>query len=122
MRRGQQTFRAALLTAYSSTCAVTRSAVAPVLEAAHIAPCRGALTNDPRNGLLLRADVHTLFDLHLLTILPVGVVRTSPKLEGCEYEDLNERMIHRPTSSGLRPDPARLSVHNAACAWLDQGL
>lgn len=59
---------------------MSRCSLTPVLGAAHIAPYRGELTNKPRNGLLLRADLHTLFDLQLLTVLPVGVVRTSPEL------------------------------------------
>jgi hypothetical protein len=44
--------------------------VAAVLEAAHIDPYRGEGNNHPGNGLLLRADIHTLFDLNLLGIEP----------------------------------------------------
>ncbi|MEO2018753.1 MAG: HNH endonuclease signature motif containing protein [Fuerstiella sp.] len=41
-----------------------------VLEAAHIRPYRRPEDNDVQNGLLLRADIHTLFDLNLLGIEP----------------------------------------------------
>jgi hypothetical protein len=49
---------------------MTGCKVLDVLEAAHIKPYRGANDNHPENGLLLRADVHTLFDLNLLGIEP----------------------------------------------------
>lgn len=118
VRRGQRRFRAELLRAYAGTCAITRSTAVPALEAAHIEPYRGTPTNDLRNGLLLRADVHTLFDLQLVTVLPVGVIRVSPTLEGSEYEDLDERMARLPEVAGDRPAQLALSRHNEACTWL----
>lgn len=69
-RRGQPQFRASVLAAYRNRCAVTKCSVVKVLEAAHIAPYNGEQTNDPRNGLLLRADIHLLFDLDLIGINP----------------------------------------------------
>jgi hypothetical protein len=41
-----------------------------VVEAAHISPYRGEEDNHVENGLLLRSDIHTLFDLDLLGINP----------------------------------------------------
>jgi len=69
-RRGQQQFRDALCERYRDRCLVTGCEVLAVLEAAHISPYRGEGDNHPANGLLLRADVHTLFDLDLLGIDP----------------------------------------------------
>jgi putative restriction endonuclease len=69
-RRGQQQFRDALRKRYSNHCVVTGCEVLAVLEAAHINPYRGENDNHPKNGLLLRADIHTLFDLDLLAIEP----------------------------------------------------
>jgi hypothetical protein len=69
-RRGQQQFRDALLQMYKKRCLVTGCEVVAVLEAAHIDPYRGQDNNHPQNGLLLRADIHTLFDLDLLGIEP----------------------------------------------------
>ncbi len=43
------------------------------VEAAHIRPYRGEEDNHIENGLLLRADIHTLFDLDLLGINPDGL-------------------------------------------------
>ncbi len=69
-RRGQQQFRNALRARYGDRCLVTGCEVLAVLEAAHISPYRGEDDNNPANGLLLRSDIHTLFDLDLLGIEP----------------------------------------------------
>lgn len=69
-RRGQTKFRNALIKRYGSRCVVTGCGVLEILEAAHITPYRGEAYNDPSNGLLLRADIHTLFDLNLMWIEP----------------------------------------------------
>lgn len=68
IRRGQKQFRDALIEAYNGKCAITGSSTIGVLEAAHIMPYNGNKTNHTQNGLLLRSDLHTLFDLGLLTI------------------------------------------------------
>jgi hypothetical protein len=69
-RRGQRPFRDALRKRYGDRCLVTGCEVLAVLEAAHIKPYRGEDDNHPENGLLLRADIHTLFDLDLIGIEP----------------------------------------------------
>lgn len=69
-RRGQPQFREALLRRFERHCAITGCGLVDVLEAAHIDPYRGDGNNHPGNGLLLRADIHTLFDLDLLGIEP----------------------------------------------------
>src|SRR5262249_37425762 len=51
-------------------CLVTGCEVLAVLEAAHIRTYPGEDDNDPANGLLLRSDIHTWFDLDLLGIEP----------------------------------------------------
>jgi predicted restriction endonuclease len=53
--------------------------VLDALEAAHIKPYRGESDNHPENGLLLRADIHTLFDLNLIGIEPKGLQITISK-------------------------------------------
>jgi len=69
-RRGGREFRDNVIKRYGAQCLVTGSKILHILEAAHICPYRGEKDNDVTNGLLLRADVHTLFDLHLLGIRP----------------------------------------------------
>lgn len=68
LRQGQPAFRAALMKAYNRRCAITGCNVEAVLEAAHISPYDGKKTNHVTNGLLLRADIHTLFDRGLIKV------------------------------------------------------
>lgn len=70
IRPGQGNFRAALLDWYGGECCISGCTVDTLLEAAHIIPYRGDQTNDVSNGLLLRVDLHRLFDAHLVTINP----------------------------------------------------
>jgi hypothetical protein len=69
-RRGQAKFRRALLDAYRGSCAITGCDAVEALEAAHIAPYRGDYSDHVQNGLLLRADLHSLFDLGLVSVDP----------------------------------------------------
>jgi predicted restriction endonuclease len=64
--QGQPAFWDALLQAYERQCAITGCTVLQILEAAHIMPYMGKPTNRVDNGLLLRSDLHTLFDLGLI--------------------------------------------------------
>jgi hypothetical protein len=73
-RRGQPAFRNALRERYGDRCLVTGCPVLDALEAAHIRPYRTEADNAPDNGLLLRADLHTLFDLDLLGIEPHSLI------------------------------------------------
>jgi len=68
LRQGQRSFRNALMNAYERRCAVTGCAVDDILEAAHISPYLGKHTNHVTNGLILRADIHTLFDRGLIKV------------------------------------------------------
>jgi len=69
-RPGQTPFRNALIRAYGPRCLVTGTVGGEVIEAAHIIDAGGEETMHPRNGLLLRRDVHRLWDLGLLKINP----------------------------------------------------
>ncbi|MEI9912276.1 MAG: HNH endonuclease signature motif containing protein [Bacteroidota bacterium] len=71
-RRGQKQFRDAIIKRYGSKCMVTGCKIPDILEAAHINPYKGEKDNHPANGLLLRADIHTLFDLDLIGIHPTS--------------------------------------------------
>jgi hypothetical protein len=84
-RRGQPAFRKALLDAFHGTCCVTGSKVEALLEAAHIIPHSTETNYSVFNGLLLRTDIHTLFDLGLLCITESGVVKIDSSLKNSEY-------------------------------------
>jgi hypothetical protein len=86
-RRGQRAFREQLMAAYGRRCAVSRCTVPDILEAAHVTRYLGPKSNRMTNGLLLRADLHTLYDCGLLAFDPVTrAVMLAPALRGSEYE------------------------------------
>src|SRR5690606_9947784 len=108
-RRGQPLFRAKLLDAYGGVCAITGCTAVEVLEAAHVLPYRGAHTHRVDNGLLLRADLHTLFDCQLLWISPEHTVQMAPALLATDYAALHGQPLRLPTSKGDHPNPAHLA-------------
>lgn len=118
LRQGQPSFRRELLAAYERRCALTGCDVVDVLEAAHISPYLGTHTNVVSNGLLLRADVHTLFDRHLVTVTPDLVIRISPSLADGLYGELNGARAATPNARASRPSVDALSAHNRRCVWL----
>ena len=79
-RLGQQSFKAKVLDAYHRRCAITGSKIWPVLEAAHIRPVTEGGEHRLDNGLLLRSDVHTLFDRGYLGVDPAYRLQVSPRL------------------------------------------
>lgn len=100
----QEAFRSQLLIEYDSTCAVTGSNVPEVLQAAHIEPYRGRTSQVASNGLLLRSDVHLLYDAHLLSVVPERhVVQMSDRLRGTAYEQWNGVPIRLPRRAEARP-------------------
>lgn len=111
IRRGQPGFRNELIEAYNGRCAVTGCPLQPILEAAHILPYRGEKTNHVQNGLLLRADIHALFDLGLLSIDSNNLtIITSPDLQGTDYQNLSGKEILLPTSKAQWPSREALEA------------
>jgi len=103
-RRGQPQFRKALLKAYQGRCAITGCELLQVLEAAHIHPYLGDETNVVSNGLLLRADVHTLFDLGLLWINPNDMrIGIAGSLKHSEYAALDGQPLNLPQYESDHP-------------------
>ncbi len=108
-RRGQSIFRNALLAAYQCRCAVTGCAVEAVLEAAHIIPYKGVQTNHVGNGLLLRGDWHTLFDLRLVTVdADTMLLLVSPNLAGTGYDELHGQPLRLPNDPSNWPSKEAL--------------
>lgn len=104
IREGARAFRQAQLGIWRGRCAITRVSVSHVLEGAHIFPYLGEYTNHPTNGLLLRADIHRLFDAHLLSISIEGreiIVHVSPKLIRTAYGGLDGKRIALPAGHSL---------------------
>ena len=86
--------------------------VIEALEAAHIIPYRGPQTNHPSNGLLLRADLHTLFDLGLIAIDTKNMaVIISSNLIGTAYHKFVGKVLHLPQNESASPSREALDEH-----------
>jgi WD40 repeat protein len=111
-RQGQSTFRKKLIEIYNSQCIITGCNAEQVLEAAHIIPYLGSDTNHPTNGLLLRADIHTLFDLYLISIHPDKMtVEISPDLNNTPYIHLAGKKIKIAQIKDFQPNKKALEQH-----------
>ena len=111
-RQGQPKFRSDLLRAYGGKCSITDCDAEAALEAAHIVPYLGSKTNCLANGLLLRADIHTLFDRYLISIDPTtNKVIVSPSLLNTCYEELSGKIVKFPQDSSALPSPKSLAHH-----------
>jgi predicted restriction endonuclease len=116
LRRGQPAFRRNLLAAYESRCCISGWAPETVLEAAHIEEHSKSGLNSIRNGLLLRSDLHALFDEGLLRIEPEQqVVILADELRDTPYWELNGRPLRRPVR-GEGPSPELLAARWRATA------
>ncbi len=117
-RRGQPAFRKALLDAYGGRCAMTACDAVDALEAAHIRPYSGQSSNHVSNGLLLRADIHTLFDLYLIGVNPdTYEINISPTLRGTSYGELHELRISEARKMEQTVSSASLAWHRSRCPW-----
>lgn len=110
-RRGQQKFRDSIRDLHGDKCMITGCEILHILEAAHINPYKGKKDNHISNGLLLRSDIHTLFDLNLIAIHPQTLkVKVSKSLLSTEYEDFSNRDI-------LIRDNSSLSINALIMRW-----
>ena len=115
-RLGQGAFRVLVTDSYERQCAITREHTLPVLQAAHIRPVTQAGEHQVTNGLLLRSDVHTLFDRGYVTITPDFKFRVSSRLNedwrnGKIYYQLDGQPIHVPRDPSCHPDRTQLEWH-----------
>lgn len=116
-RQGQPRFRRILLQAYEGRCAMSDYDAEPALEAAHILSYRGPGSNHPANGLLLRADLHDLFDLGLVAVdTDTMKLMAADTLRGTMYEFLSDRRLRLPRSRELRPSIEALDRQREASA------
>jgi predicted restriction endonuclease len=89
----------------------------PALEAAHIVPYRGPQTNHPANGLLLRADMHDLFDLGLVAVdTDTMTLRLAVELVGTKYESYEGKRLVLPSDEAIMPSIEALDMHRAQSA------
>ena len=117
-RLGQGLFSFAVRDAYGGACAVTGEHSLPVLEAAHIVPYVVGGEHRVDNGLLLRSDLHRLYDRGYVTVTPDYVFRVGDSLmeefhNGRSYYAMRGTRVSVPQSSFLRPSQESLDWHVA---------
>ena len=118
-RLGQGTFRILITDNYQRRCAVTGEKALPVLDAAHIRPVADGGQHRLDNGLLLRTDVHRLFDKGYVTVTPDGRFLVSRRLKtdfdnGEPYMPFNDQKIWMPGDPVSQPDREALEWHSDA--------
>jgi putative restriction endonuclease len=116
-RLGQGAFRIAVTEAYGRQCAVTNGKVLPALDAAHIKPYADGGLHTKSNGILLRKDIHSVFDAGYVTIKDDFTFSVSKKVKevfnnGEEYLRLQGGAIRLPDSKADWPDVDLLRWHN----------
>jgi hypothetical protein len=109
-RPGQAAFRRDLKGAYGNRCCITGCTVAEALEGAHIDPYIAPKSNHVKNGLLLRRDVHALFDKDLVAIEPrTKVICVAKQVRGkSNYGWLHGAKLRKTGETSHSPDPAAL--------------
>jgi putative restriction endonuclease len=115
-RLGQGTFRVLVTEMYRRHCAVTGEKVLPVLEAAHIRPVSAGGVHRIDNGLLLRTDIHALFDSGYVTVTPDRQFRVSRRLRrefdnGEVYYQFQGKEVWLPPEPEFGPKKESLEWH-----------
>jgi putative restriction endonuclease len=108
-RLGQQAFQAVVLDAYDRRCAITGAKIRPVLQAAHIRPLPSGGEHRLDNGLLLRSDVHTLYDRGYLGVDPHHRLLVSPRLRS---EFGNGEQFYAKAGQAISVPPRRIDRPN----------
>jgi putative restriction endonuclease len=116
-RMGQGTFQAVVLDAYGRQCAITAERAVPALDAAHIRAFADRPVHELKNGLLLRSDVHRLFDAGYITVTPEYRVEASQRMredfnDGENYLRLHGVRARVPKRADERPSADSLQWHN----------
>ncbi len=115
-RLGQGAFRVMVTDFYERRCAITREKSLPVLEAAHIRPVADKGTHRIGNGLLIRSDIHRLFDRGYVTVTPDYRFQVSHRLKadfdnGEDYYRMHGGEIWIPKEASKRPNRELLEWH-----------
>jgi len=119
-RLGQGAFRVVVTDNYQRRCAVTRERTLPALDAAHIQPYADGGSHEANNGLLLRRDIHSLFDAGYVTVTPELRFEVSRRIKeefenGRHYYALHGQEISTPIDTRQKPDRSAPSWHNEHC-------
>ena len=118
-RLGQGAFRITVTDVYGKRCAVSGEKTLPILDAAHIRPYGQGGEHDVQNGLLLRTDIHRLFDLGYVTVSGDGRFEVGRRLKedfenGQHYYEMHGKQLYLPSSPRQRPNIAALEWHQTS--------
>jgi hypothetical protein len=112
IREGQAKFRNDLIEVYAGKCAITGYDVELALDAAHVRKYNGKHTNIVQNGLLLRKDLHKLFDHGVFGIRPGDLsVVLNDRARNTRYAELANVRLRLPSNQRVGPDPGLLAEH-----------
>lgn len=118
VRIGQGAFRIMVTDAYDRKCSITGEKTLPVLEAAHIKPYANSGPNSLSNGILMRSDLHKLFDSGYITVTQDHTIEVSKRIReefqnGKEYYRFHgNSLITIPSILKDQPDEFYLNWHN----------
>lgn len=119
VRLGQGAFRVLVTDAYSRRCSITGEKTLPVLEAAHIKPYAESGPHFISNGILLRSDMHKLFDCGYLTITTNYKIEISARIKeefqnGKEYYQYHgKELMFLPNKDTNKPNEKYIDWHNS---------
>ena len=116
-RLGQGAFRILITDGYERRCAFTGERTLPALDAAHIRPFSEIKQHRLDNGLLLRKDLHALFDRGYVTVTPKLHIEVSKRIKeefenGREYYRLHGQEMRPPAARHMHPSSNSLAWHN----------
>jgi putative restriction endonuclease len=117
-RLGQGAFRIGVTSVYERRCAVTGERTLPILDAAHIRPYGSGGDHEITNGLLLRTDIHRLFDVGYVTVSGDGRFEVGRRLKedfenGRQYYAMHGKPVTLPNDVHQRPARDALEWHQA---------
>lgn len=116
-RLGQGAFRVLVTDSYNRRCAVSGEKTLPALDAAHIVPYGEGGFHEASNGILMRRDIHSLFDAGYVTVTPDMAFEVSRRIReeyenGRDYYALHGRRIALPEKPSQWPNKSALIWHN----------
>ncbi|WP_196811808.1 pentapeptide repeat-containing protein, partial [Dolichospermum circinale] len=122
-RERQQEFKEELTKKYGYKCLISGCEIKEIIEAAHIIPYSKIESHDVANGLLLRVDLHRLFDAHLIAIHPTTRKVLISEQIAKDYQDIRGIKIEsRLTDEDANKQQDALRYHCEQCNWIDKRL
>lgn len=110
LRKGQNEFKRKIMKAYDNRCCISGETCPELLEAAHIQPYLSNNSNHIQNGLLLRIDLHRLFDNGLLHIDDDYIIHVSSQLVSLDYQRYHGKQIFLPKKQSSHPSRDALAL------------